>query len=333
MPSNAVDMLLSTIRSEAKDLRFFTIAFLTLLLYLSLIVVATDHEQILRISPVKLPLLDVEIPVLGFYWFMPPFLFFMHLYILVQHYLFSQLAFKFEEVLSKESFDMQDNIRRRLGNLPFMHWLLGRRSTIMQLIMVSISLISLVIWPVFMFWWMQAKFLPYHDENLVFWQQICLSTDIAMLAYLWAKTLDRSDNALHWWRQMAQFGFGLRRLCVCEWRYTRLHWQRWNTAILSRPVWAWLGLWLQIGWQVMIATTHRQRLQIGFGSLQEGINRLLFILLLLTALFFSWLVSITPDSKQEERLVASLISNYTKVTRYSSPNFERMSNTACFNVP
>ncbi|WP_019867209.1 DUF2971 domain-containing protein [Methylovulum miyakonense] len=27
------------------------------------------------------------------------------------------------------------------------------------------------------------------------------------------------------------------------------------------------------------------------------------------------------------------ISNYTKVTRYSSPNFERMSNTACFNVP
>jgi len=72
--------MLDSVRSEAAELRTFTITFLSLLMYLGLIAVATDHEQILRVSPVKLPLLDVEIPVLGFYWF-------MRLFILVQNHL------------------------------------------------------------------------------------------------------------------------------------------------------------------------------------------------------------------------------------------------------
>jgi hypothetical protein len=70
--------MLETVRNEAAELRNFTITFLSLLLYISLIVAATDHEQILRVSPVTLPLLNVNIPILGFYWFMPPFLFCMH---------------------------------------------------------------------------------------------------------------------------------------------------------------------------------------------------------------------------------------------------------------
>jgi hypothetical protein len=85
---------------KAAELCNFTITFLSLLLYVALIIVSTTHEQILRIKPVKLPLLDVDIPIVEFYWFMPGFLFFMHLYILVQHYLFSQPAFRFKEALA-----------------------------------------------------------------------------------------------------------------------------------------------------------------------------------------------------------------------------------------
>lgn len=176
------EKMLETVRNEAAELRNFTITFLSLLLYISLIVAATDHEQILRVSPVTLPLLNVNIPILGFYWFMPLFLFCMHLYILVQHYLFSLHAFSFEAALRQETPEMQRNIRRRLGNLPFLHSLLGRHEPMMRGIMTFISVISLVIWPVFMFWWMQARFLPYHDEDLVLWQQGWLTVDTFLLA-------------------------------------------------------------------------------------------------------------------------------------------------------
>ncbi len=306
IPPTASEML-DSVRAEAVELRSFTITFLSLLIYLSLIVVATDHEQILRVAPVTLPLLDVKIPILGFYKFMPPFLFFMHLYILVQHYLFSQLAFKFEDALRLESIPMQDSIRRRLGNLPFMHWLLGRRGTFIQFIMVFISLISLVIWPLIMFWWMQASFLPYHDEGLVFWQQFWLSIDVLMLAYLWAKILDKTDSVLHWWRQLMKLGSGFHRLGRCGWRYTHLHCSKWRIAISSRPISVWLGLWLQIGWQIMLNRQHRLRMQVALGNMWTGFIRLLMALLLLTTLGFSWLVSITPDSDQEKRWLQALL--------------------------
>ncbi|ASF48309.1 pentapeptide repeat-containing protein [Methylovulum psychrotolerans] len=305
MPTPTASEMLDSVRTEAAELRSFTITFLSLLIYLSLIVVATDHEQILRVDPVTLPLLDVKIPIVGFYQFMPPFLFFMHLYLLVQHYLFSQLAFKFEEALRLDP--MREDIRRRLGNLPFMHWLLGKNGIIIQLIMILISLISLVIWPLLMFWWMQARFLPYHDEGIVFWQQSWLSIDVLMLAYLWAKILDKNNSVLHWWRQLTGLGSGLRRLYTCEWRYTQLHWRRWRIAIASRPKWAWLGLWLQSGWQVMFNPQHQRRMQVGLETLWNGFIRWLMALLLLTALGFSWLVSITPDSGQEKRWLKALL--------------------------
>jgi uncharacterized protein YjbI with pentapeptide repeats len=317
MPTPTASEMLDSVRTEAVELRSFTITFLSLLIYLSLIVVATDHEQILRVDPVTLPLLDVKIPIVGFYQFMPPFLFFMHLYLLVQHYLFSQLAFKFEEALHRETPDMQKDIRHRLGNLPFMHWLLGKNGTIIQLIMVFISLISLVIWPLFMFWWMQARFLPYHDEGIVFWQQSWLSIDVLMLAYLWAKILDKNNSVLHWWRQLTELGSGLRRLCADEWYYTQQHWSEWRIAISSRPKWAWLGEWLKTGWQVMHHPHHRLQMQVGLGNMWNGFVRLLMALLLLTALSFSWLVSITRDSGQEKRWLTVLLSIDSK----NAPNY------------
>ncbi len=114
----AADML-ERVRSEAVELRSFTITFLSLLLYVAIIISSTTHEQILRIDPVKLPLLGVEIPIAGFYWFMPSFLFFLHLYILLQHYLFSQLAFRFRAAVEREKGeDTKNDLRRSLGNLP-----------------------------------------------------------------------------------------------------------------------------------------------------------------------------------------------------------------------
>ena len=111
--------MLKAVHSAAVEWRNFTITFLSLLLYVSIIISSTTHEQILRIDPVNLPLLNVNIPIIGFYSFMPVLLLLMHMYILVQHYLFSQQAFLFDESLQREPADVQERIRHNLGNLSF----------------------------------------------------------------------------------------------------------------------------------------------------------------------------------------------------------------------
>lgn len=308
--------LLETVRLEAAELRNFTITFLTLLLYVSLIVSATDHEQILRVSPVVLPLLNINIPILGFYWLMPPFLFFMHLYVLVQHYLFSQLAFRFADALRQEPDEIQNNIRRSFGNLPFLHWLLGRHGPMMQTVMTLITAASLIVWPLFMFWWLQARFLPYHDSDLVFWQQCWLTAEVITLAYFWAKIMDEHDNPWHWWKQTGSIADGIQYLTIELWQLTKTRWQHWLDAIPSDNTAKSLQQHsrnLLIAWRHSRSLFSNRRpsiktvLKNGWGLLVRGSARIILILFFATAQVFSWMVSLVPDSQQEQSVIKSLL--------------------------
>lgn len=287
----AADML-ERVHAEATELRNFTITFLSLLLYVAIIISSTTHEQILRIDPVKLPLLNVDIPIVGFYWFMPGFLFFLHLYILLQHYLFSQLAFRFRDALERETdTDTKNHLRRSLGNLPFLHWLAGRHGGFMNFLMKAITVVSLIVWPVWTFWWLQAAFLPYHDNTIVWWQRVFLLLDATLLAYLWAKILDDQDDAGRWWKPW------LAPLCYD----------------LAKPFKAMLG-WL-CRQSVLPQRLHRVliRLNISLGiqgnnganpdypaTLKMVSTRWLLAVFLFIALFFSFVVSTVPYSWEDK---------------------------------
>lgn len=292
----AADML-ERVRAEAAELRGFTITFMSLLLYVAIIISSTTHEQILRIGPVKLPLLDVEIPIVGFYWFMPGFLFFLHLYILIQHYLFSQLAFRFRAALERETdADVKDNLRRSLGNLPFLHWLAGKHGGFMNFLMTAFTVVSLILWPVWTFWWLQATFLPYHDNTIVWTQRAFLLLDTGLLAYLWAKILDDSDDAGHWWRPAfapflyvvtAPIKAALRWLC----RLTDAMGLHRLTARLR----SWLGTCSPPHTLPLAATFERWLLSVFW----------------ITALFFSFIVSTLPDSDEEKWLIRQFPASWS----------------------
>ncbi|MFA5985340.1 MAG: hypothetical protein WC782_15090 [Methylococcaceae bacterium] len=47
--------MLERVRGEAAELRNFTLTFLSLLLYVGIIIASTTHEQLLRDDPVNLP--------------------------------------------------------------------------------------------------------------------------------------------------------------------------------------------------------------------------------------------------------------------------------------
>jgi hypothetical protein len=113
--------VMKDVHQTALDLRSFSISFLAFLLYINVTVASTNHEQLLRESPVRLPLLDVPVPIIGFYIFVPVLLVFVHTYVLLQNYLFSKQLYRFEDLLRNEAESTQVFYRQNLSNLPFLH--------------------------------------------------------------------------------------------------------------------------------------------------------------------------------------------------------------------
>jgi len=207
---------LKEIKSEAGELRNFTITFLSLLLYINLIIAGTDAGQILRVAPVTLPLLNVPLPIIGFYGFLPWLLLFFHLYLLMQHYLFSQQLFRFNGALQNASPVEQAYARKNLGNLPFLHWMVGRHHSVMQFLLTLITLVCLIVWPLVTLLWLQMAILPYHSADLLAWQRVALVLDVLLVGWLWPKTLDSDDCSLAWWgRGISGAGHSLAFLPFC----------------------------------------------------------------------------------------------------------------------
>ncbi|MGH8611820.1 MAG: pentapeptide repeat-containing protein [Gammaproteobacteria bacterium] len=284
-------IMLEGIRGEAAGLRNFTITFLSLLVYVNLIVASTTHEQLLRVSPVTLPLLNVPISIKGFYAFMPWLLFFFHLYILLQHYLFSQHLFCFERVLLRQPQKLRDFLYRNLGNLPFLHWMIGRHAPAMRLLLTLITALSLMLWPLATLLWLQMGFLPFHEGAYTWIQRAAVIADVVIIAWIWPKTLDKRDRSLRWWlmpwlwRSGFRIGLWFLRELRSELAHLRrtLRWDRQHLTTACR------ALKREVG-------CLRRQCKVSWPQLPAVIG---LSCLLLSAVFMSLAVSTLPDSPEE----------------------------------
>jgi uncharacterized protein YjbI with pentapeptide repeats len=194
--------LLKDVRETASDVRNLTLTFILALLYVDIIIVSTTHEQLLRVSNVSLPLLSVELPIVGFYLFTPWLLFLLHLNLLIQHYLLSQQVFAFKRQLERvKSPARREQLVRNLGHLPFVHWLAGdHHGRGLRVLLAIVVQTSLVAWPLLTLLALQIAFVPYHKEVQVWVQRGALLLDAAATLWLWPKILHPSDSAIAWWK-------------------------------------------------------------------------------------------------------------------------------------
>jgi uncharacterized protein YjbI with pentapeptide repeats len=196
------DSLLKDVRETASDVRGLTLTYVVALLYVGIIIFGSTHEQLLRVSNVTLPLLSVELPLVGFYVFTPWLLFLLHLNLLIQHYLLSQQVFAFRRQLDGvASQAKRAQLVRNLGHLPFVHWLAGdHHGRGLRLLLAVVVETSLVYWPLLTLAALQIAFLPYHNEGLVWLQRTALLADAAATLWLWPKILHPEDDGASWWK-------------------------------------------------------------------------------------------------------------------------------------
>ncbi len=197
--SKHIEQLLESANSASQTVAALHVAFLAFVAYLGVIVWGTTHEDLLRISPVKLPILDVELPLTAFYNFVPWMVVLLHFNLLMQLELLSCKLWNLDRDLPDNAYGQQ--VRDRLFIFPFTHLIAGRTEVLLIRWLMSLVVgITVIALPLFILLAAEIRFLPFHDETITWSQRLAVWVDATMLLALWPLIASPKDRAMEWWR-------------------------------------------------------------------------------------------------------------------------------------
>ena len=181
------------------------LSYLFVLFYLLIAAGGVTHRDLFFANPVKLPFLNVDLPLRGFFSLGPGLFLIVHAYVLLHFDLFARKIGTFDIQLRAQVADpdLRSRLRRQLPINIFVQFLAGppevRRGPV-GLLLKLIARISLVLGPVALLVFFQLQFLPYHDEWITWWQRLAVVLDLVLLWVLWPE-IERSESGRpSWWR-------------------------------------------------------------------------------------------------------------------------------------
>ncbi len=190
-----LDKLLDAVNEAAKRETTQWFFLISIMLALGAIIASTSHRILFLAGNVKVPLLSVDLPVVGFYWVGPLVLLVLHFYTLASLQL---LAGKTEAFLARLNAEADAPAReamlRRLDNFAVVQLLahegMGRRPWAMAIMAWT----TLAVAPVGVLLWFLVRFLPYHDEWQTMFHRVVIVADIAMFWWFWRGIEARLDG-------------------------------------------------------------------------------------------------------------------------------------------
>lgn len=104
-----IEALLDSVNSASQHVRNYYITFLLACFYIAMIVWSTTDLMLLKNTPVTMPLLNVDLPITGFYTFEPYFFLLLHFNLLLQFSLLADKAHRFDQAV----IELHDSDSRR----------------------------------------------------------------------------------------------------------------------------------------------------------------------------------------------------------------------------
>jgi uncharacterized protein YjbI with pentapeptide repeats len=184
-------------------------SYLFALLYFAIAAGAVTHRDLLLESPVKLPFLNVELPLKAFFILGPLVFLVVHAYVLLHFLLMAGKVGAFHAELQKQipgDDEKRAQLRRQLPSNIFVQFLAGPREVrtgIVGFLLKSIATITLVVGPIALLVLFQLQFLPYHSAWITWWQRIAVVLDLVLLWLLW-RPIVRGETALLTWDDLAR---------------------------------------------------------------------------------------------------------------------------------
>ena len=217
--SEDAEALLDSANSASQHVAVLHVAFMALCAYVLVIVFGTTDMDLLIGKGVKLPVVDVTVPIVGFYAFAPYLVVLVHFNLLLQLQLLSRQLYNFDTVVAKED-ERLGGLRDRLHIFPYTYYLVGRPGPIVRRLLGVVVGITLLVLPIATLLVLQLRFLAYQDQAVTWAQRVAVWLDVALVIALWPVIMDRGDS----WRAY------LRRLI------SRVR-QRWIMGLLWAAAW------------------------------------------------------------------------------------------------
>jgi uncharacterized protein YjbI with pentapeptide repeats len=198
-----LDALRKTVEDAAAVSAGLWLSYLFVLFYIGIAAGAVTHKDLLLENPVKLPFLNVELPLVAFFVLAPILFVVSHAYTLVHFVMLGAKVGVYDAELRAqlgEAPETREGLRRQLPSNIFVQFLAGPRDIRdggLGLILKAIAWISLVIGPVLLLLLIQAQFLPYHLERVTWGQRFAVLIDVILLWLLWPAVLN-SRSKLMW---------------------------------------------------------------------------------------------------------------------------------------
>jgi uncharacterized protein YjbI with pentapeptide repeats len=185
------EALAAALNHSAERVQTLWFSFLTFMVYLAIAAGTTTHRMLFLESPLKLPVLDIDLPLLGFYILAPIIFVVFHFYMLLNLVLLARTAKSFEDSLARafpEDGEVRENFRMRIENTVFVQLLVGgrlEREGINAKLLSLMALITLALAPIALLLYLQIKFLPYHSEWITWLHRGLLAVDLGLVWTLW----------------------------------------------------------------------------------------------------------------------------------------------------
>jgi uncharacterized protein YjbI with pentapeptide repeats len=179
------------------------LSYLFVLFYFAIAAGAVTHRDLLLENPVKLPFLNVELPLKAFFVLGPLVFLIVHAYVLLHFVLLAGKVGAFGTELEAQigRDDVKARLRRQLPSNIFVQFIAGPRevrSGVIGFLLRLIPQISLVAGPIALLVLFQLQFLPYQNEWITSWQRVAVVIDLILLWILWPPIARGETARLDW---------------------------------------------------------------------------------------------------------------------------------------
>src|SRR5271166_2420269 len=171
------EALAGALNHSAERAQTLWFSYLIFMLYLAIATWTTTHRMLFLESPLNLPVLNIALPLLGFYILTPLIFVVFHFYMLLNLVLLARSAKALEDSLARafpDDGEPRETFRMRIENTLFVQLLVGgrlEREGINAKLLSLMALITLALAPVALLLMFEIMFLPYHSWKITWWHR------------------------------------------------------------------------------------------------------------------------------------------------------------------
>jgi uncharacterized protein YjbI with pentapeptide repeats len=193
--------LLDAANDAAGVVRNLYLAFLGVAIFICITSGTLTDEKLLHDGAVALPLIEkTDLPYSKFFLVAPWLMVFVHAELLMHLGMLADKLRAFRVSLRTLPEKKQQELRTRLANFTFSHWLIDAENDHSLRLAQGLSVwITIVLFPLITLIAAQLGFLAYQSVTVTGSQRLAALSDICLLGFFWPNLVASGQSRLRWW--------------------------------------------------------------------------------------------------------------------------------------